>query len=95
MKKELELRLVEGLETLATVSVSLEYDETNEYDEGVLYFQHPMTGEMCESVKDILVGWSEMDEREESNIEKLAQLIAEDNDLLQKAWDLEEIEYEI
>lgn len=93
MKKELELRLVEGLETLASISTVLEYDETNEYDEGVLYFQHPITGEMFENVRDILVGWSEMDEREEKNIEELVELVIEDQDLLQKAWDMEEIEY--
>lgn len=93
MKKNLELKLVEGLETLVTVSAILEYDETNEYDEGVLYFQHPTNGEMCESVKDILVGWSEMDETEEKNIEELVRLTAKDEDLLQKSWDLEVIEY--
>lgn len=93
MKKNLELKLVEGLETLVTVSAALEYDETNEYDEGVLYFQHPVTGEMFENVRDILVGWSEMDEREEKNIEELVELTIEDQDLLQKAWDLEVIEY--
>lgn len=50
MKKELELRLrlVEGLEVIASISTVLEYDETNEYDEGQVFFQHPVTGEMCE-----------------------------------------------
>lgn len=87
-EKELELRLVEGLEVVASISATLE--TVSEYDEGQVFFQNPVTGEMHERVRDILVGWTE---EGIEGIEELVELVAEDEDLLQKAWDMGIIEY--
>ena len=91
MTKNLKLRLVgENEEILFSFEAQLEYDEENEYDEGELRFMHPFTGEMYTDIYQCLVGWSEMDEKDENSRHELANLISEDEDLLQKAWDSDE-----
>ena len=91
MTKNLKLRLVgENEEILFSFEAQLEYDEENEYDEGELRFMHPLTGEMYENPEACLAGWSEMNKDDETNRNNLVDMISEDEELLQKAWDSDE-----
>ena len=96
MTKELRFVLVENNEILFDLIGELEYDEQNEFDEGELVFQHPFTGDMYTDVKQCLMGWSEQNEADENTRWELAECILNDEDLMQKVWDIEEgenIEY--
>lgn len=89
MKKNLELRLIINNEVAATINAMLEFDNNNLYDEGFLSFQHPITGSMYENVRNIISGWTE----EYNYLDQLIDLITSDTDLMQKAHDLDIIDY--
>ena len=87
MVKNLKFRLVDDKnQVLFELAGQLEFDETNEFDEGELVFQHPFTGEMYTDVKQCMVGWSEQTEADEEARWELAEAIADDKELLELAW---------
>ena len=87
--KNLCLNLIKEDKIIYRIYAYLEYDENNDNDEGEITFRHPMTGEKCTNVSDCLVGWSEMTD-EDNNIRNiLVDMVSEDTDLMQKAWDVD------
>jgi len=52
-----------------------------------LFFQHPMTGSWNTHLDSIMVGWSEMDPKDNKEWEKLLEKIKKDDMLAQKIWD--------
>ena len=90
-RKQLTFSLIsEEQKVLYSLDGILEYDSTNEYDEGEILFQHPFSGSFCESARQALSNWNEMDETEEEYRWKLVDLIEQDELLLTRAWDTEE-----
>ena len=90
-KKQIIFNLVnEKEEVLYSLYGILQYNESNEFDEGELYFQNPTNGSLCESIKQAMSNWSEMDTDEEEYRWKLVDLIEQDELLLTRAWDTEE-----
>lgn len=85
--KNLCLNLIEKDKIIYRMYAYLEYDENNNNDEGEITFRHPMTGERCANIKDCLVGWSEMTDEDNHIRNALVDMVSEDEDLLQKAWD--------
>ena len=91
MVKNLKFRLVDDKnQVLFELAGQLEFDETNEFDEGELSFQNPCSGDMYTDVKQCLMGWSEQNEADENARWELAEAIAGDEELLELAWCKEE-----
>ena len=92
MIKEFKVVLLENDEAVFDFYAQLEYDENNEYDEGEVTFMHPNSGDMYGNIYQCLVGWEEQNEKDNIARETLADMVYSDDDLLQKAWDIEEFE---
>ena len=88
-KKLLKLCLIKDEKIVASLDAVLEYDESNELDEGEIKFIHPLTGELQETPKQCLQGWSEQLEKENEYRCTLVEMIQEEQDLLQRAWDVD------
>lgn len=92
--KEIGIELIDKDNRLKySLGAILEYNEYNEHDDGELYFLHPFTGEQYTNPKDCFVGWSYQNEEHNEARQLLAEMICEDTDLMQKAWDLDTINY--
>lgn len=93
MDKRVRFNLMKDDKLMYRINGVLEYDEANQYDDGELKFIHPMTGELYNNPKRCLEGWSSQNEETEQSRWTLADMICEDTDLMQKAWDLDTINY--
>lgn len=89
-----ELRLLNDKdEVLLSISTVTYYDEENELDEGETFYIHPLTGSECQTVRQILQGWSEQDKEDNNNWNKLIEAIENDEELSQKIFDMDIIDY--
>lgn len=71
--------------------LSLRYKNVNievvcDQDDNIYYY-HPMTNEKCQELSQVLQGWSEQDEEEQAEWEKLVELVSDDDILEQRIWD--------
>ena len=74
-----------------SLSVKLLIDEFGSVN---IYFQHPLSGEWCENIDQILSGWSEETKKDNQDWMKLIEAIKKDDMLPQKIYDdIEIIEY--
>lgn len=91
------LRLLnEEDKVLCSIGAEVHYDENNEFDEGDIYFIHPMTGNKCELLEQCFSGWAEQEEEKNIQWILLKRRIKNDKELMQKIWhDLEKIDYYI
>lgn len=95
MKTE-EIKKIRLLDKNENILCSLEalyiYDKDSD-DEGEYFYIHPMTGNYVEFVDMCFQGWSEQDEADNINWRKLVECIENDDDLLNKFYYLDEIDY--
>lgn len=83
--------MIEKYSVCALGSVKLSVKGIFDGDSDILYFQHPLTGQWCESPEQTLQGWSEQDD----SINALIQEINDDDMLAQKVCDgIEVITYD-
>lgn len=94
-EKKSELRLIgNGEKVLCSIAVEIFYNEENEFDEGDVFFIHPMTGSQCDTLDLCFVGWSEFDEESKNQWNNLRKQIENDSDLFQKLdYGMDKIDY--
>ena len=92
--KNCELRLLNDKEVvLCSINTVTYYDDTNEFDEGETFYIHPLTGSECQTVGQILQGWSEQNEEDNNNWNKLIEEIRSDEELIQKIFNVDTVDY--
>ena len=77
-----KLKDVPGVE----IEMVVYYNEWADFDEGEIFFRHPLTGDKVQTVNQILYGWEEQENDLQKHWECLVESIKSDKELIEKIF---------
>lgn len=87
-----KIRLLDEKENiLCSLEAICTYEDND--DEVEILFVHPMTSSCVQFARMCLQGWTEQNEKDNANWWKLVECIENDDNLLSRCYDLDEVDY--